>query len=59
MQVEALYDSLMGISGYADKKKSGNEALAEAFVWVRNKEEVTPIARVLVETYFGKWKKWV
>lgn len=56
-QIEGLYDSLKGISGYADKKKSGNEALAEAFVRVRNNEEVPPIAKVLVESYFGKWKK--
>jgi len=47
-QVETLYDSLKGISKYADKKESGNEALAEAFVRVRNKEEVSQIARVLV-----------
>lgn len=56
-QIEALYDNLKGISGYADKKKSGNEALAEAFVRVRNNEEVSPIVKVLVETYFNRWKK--
>ena len=56
-QIESLYDSLKGISGYADKTKSGNEALAEAFVRVRNNEKVPPIAKVLVEAYFGKWKK--
>lgn len=56
-EVEALYNSLKGISGYADKTKSGNEALAEAFVRVRNNEKVPPIVKVLVEAYFGKWKK--
>ncbi len=56
-QIESLHSSLKGISGYADDKKSGNEALAEAFVRVRNNEDVTPIANVLVETYFGKWRK--
>lgn len=56
-QIEGLYESLKGISGYADKTKSGNEALAEAFVRVRNKEEVPPIAKVLVESYFGRLKK--
>lgn len=56
-QVESLYGALQGISRYADKEKSGNEALAEAFVRVRNKEKVSPLAKVLVETYFGRWKK--
>lgn len=56
-QIETLYDSLKGISGYADKKKSGNEALAEAFVRVRNNEKVAPIVKILVESYFGRWKK--
>lgn len=56
-QIESLYDTLQGISGYADKEKSGNEALSEAFVRVRNKEKVSPLAKVLVESYFGRWKK--
>ncbi len=56
-QVESLYSSLKGISGYADKKQSGNEALAEAFVRLRNKEEIPTVAKVLVKSYFGKWKK--
>jgi hypothetical protein len=56
-QIETLYDSLKGVSGYADRTKSGNEALAEAFVRVRNNEPVSPIVKVLVNTYFGKWKK--
>ncbi len=56
-QVESLYAYLKGISGYADKRKSGNEALAEAFVRVRNNEEVPAIVKVIVESYFGKWKK--
>ena len=56
-QVEALYRHLKGISGYADKTESGNEALAEAFVRIRNDENVPLIAKILVETYVGKWKK--
>ena len=56
-QIESLYDALKGVSKYADKTKSGNEALAEAFVRVRNKEEVSPIAEILVESYLGRWKK--
>lgn len=56
-QIESLYSALKGISGYADIKQSGNEALAEAFVRVRNKEEVPQVVKVLVESYFGKWKK--
>ncbi len=56
-QIESLYDKLQGISGYADSKKSGNEALAEAFVRVKNNEEVPPIVKTLVNAYFGKWKK--
>lgn len=56
-QIESLYSSLKGISHYADRNQSGNEALAEAFVRVRNGEKVSPIAKVLVDTYFGRWKK--
>lgn len=56
-QIESLYSVLKGMSGYADKRQSGNEALAEAFVKVRNGEEVPPIVKTLVETYFGKWRK--
>ena len=36
---------------------SGNEALAEAFVRIRNGEEVPAIAKVLVEVYVGRWRK--
>ncbi len=39
---------------YADKKQSGNETLAEVFVRLRNKEEIPAVAKVLVESYFGK-----
>lgn len=56
-QIESLYGSLKGVSGYADRSKSGNEALAEAFVRVRNKEAVEPIVKILVESYFERWKK--
>ena len=56
-QIESLYSSLKGVSHYADRQQSGNEALAEAFVRVRNGEKVSPIIKVLVNTYFGKWKK--
>ena len=56
-QVENLYIILQGMSKYADKKKSGNEAIAEAFVRVRNNESVHPAVKLLVETYFGRYKK--
>lgn len=56
-QIEQLYDALKGISGYADKHKSGNEALAEAFVRFRNDEEIPAIARILIKTYLEKWRK--
>lgn len=56
-QIESLYDALKGVSRYADREKSGNEALAEAFVRVRNKEKVPPITKILVDSYFGRWKK--
>lgn len=56
-QVESLYSSLQGMSEYADKRKSGNEALAEAFVRVRNNESVLPIVKILVESYFGRYRK--
>lgn len=53
INVDADFDSLKGISGYADSTQSGNEA----FVRIRNNEEVSPIAQVLVKSYFGKWEK--
>lgn len=56
-QVEGLYDVLKGVSGYADKTNSGNEAIAEAFVRVRNREDVPPIVKVIVESYFARYKK--
>lgn len=56
-QIEGLYENLRGISKYADRVKSGNEALAEAFVRMRNGEEVPQIAKVLVEVYIRRWKK--
>lgn len=56
-QIENLYPYLKGISGYGDRDKSGNEALAEAFVRVRNGEEVPPMAKILVKSYFGGYKK--
>lgn len=56
-QIQSLYEHLKGISRYADKTESGNEALAEAFVRVRNGEKVPPIVKILVESYFGKRKK--
>lgn len=56
-QVESLYNSLKGMSNYSNNVQSGNEALAEAFVRVRNKENVAPIVKILVESYYGKWKK--
>ena len=56
-QIESLYSNLKGISHYADRQQSGNEALAEAFIKVRNNENVSPIVKVLVKSYFGKWEK--
>ena len=56
-QIDSLYDYLKGISGYADEKKLGNEALAEAFVRVRNGEEVQPIVKVLIDSYFERYRK--
>ncbi len=57
MQIENSFKYLKGISKYADKSGSGNEALAEAFVRIRNGEEVPAIAKVLVEVYVGRWRK--
>ena len=48
---------MKGISKYTDKSKSGNEALAEAFVRMRNGENVPAIAKILVESYVGRWKR--
>ena len=55
--IQSFYKYLKGISGYADELKSGNEALAEAFVRVRNNEKVPPMAKILVDAYFGRLKK--
>lgn len=57
MQIESLYGQLKGISGYADSLQSGNEALAEAFVRIRNGETVPVLAKALVEAYIGRWRK--
>lgn len=56
-QIESLHENLKGISKYTDKSKSGNEALAEAFVRMRNGENVPTIAKILVESYVGRWKR--
>lgn len=56
-QINSLYGFLKGISGYADKEKSGNEALAEAFVRIRNREEVQPIVKLLVDSYFRRYRR--
>ena len=57
MQIESLYGQLKGISGYADSCQSGNEALAEAFVRIRNGETVPALAKAVVEAYIGRWRK--
>jgi len=46
-----------GVSGYADATQSGLETLAEAFVKIRNGEDVPPAAKKLVERYIERWRK--
>lgn len=46
-----------GISGYSDEVKDGFETIAEAFVKIRNGEEVPEKARKLVRTYIERWRK--
>ncbi|MCI8683878.1 MAG: hypothetical protein HFH50_13060 [Lachnospiraceae bacterium] len=46
-----------GVSGYSDDIKDGFETIAEAFVRIRNGEEVPRKAKELVETYIERWRK--
>lgn len=46
-----------GVSGYSDDAKDGFETIAEAFVRIRNGEEVPEKAKKLVDTYIERWKK--
>lgn len=53
--VEKLF--VGGVSGYADKRKSGDESLAEAFVRYRNGEKIPLQAEILIRAYIERWKK--
>ena len=46
-----------GVSGYADATQSGFETIAEAFVRLRNGEDVPMEARKLVERHIERWRK--
>lgn len=46
-----------GVSGYADATHSGFETIAEAFVKMRNWEDIPIEARKLVEKYIERWRK--
>lgn len=46
-----------GVSGYSDEKQDGFETIAEAFVRMRNGEEVPEDAKKLVEEYVLRWKR--
>ena len=46
-----------GVSGYSDIANDGFETIAEAFVRLRNGEEVPEKAKELVETYIERWRK--
>lgn len=46
-----------GVSGYSDVQKDGFETIAEAFVRMRNKEDVPEEAKKLVEKYVERWKR--
>lgn len=52
--IQNLYeDYLTGISGYADVTESANDA----FVRMRNNEEVPLIVKTIVNSVVGRWKK--
>lgn len=46
-----------GVSGYADATQSGFETIAEAFVRLRNGEDIPMEARKLVESHIERWRK--
>ena len=46
-----------GVSGYSDAMKDGFEALAEAFVRMRNNEPVPDEAKQLVIKHIERWRK--
>lgn len=46
-----------GVSGYSDTMKDGFEALAEAFVRMRNNEPVPDEAKQLVIKHIERWRK--
>lgn len=46
-----------GVSGYSDIANDGFETIAEAFVRLRNGEEVPEKAKELLETYIERWRK--
>lgn len=54
-RIEKMY--VPGVSGYADEAKDGFEVIAEAFVRMRNNEQVPIEAEKLVLKYIERWKR--
>lgn len=54
-ELESLW--VEGVSGYSDDVKDGFETIAEAFVRMRNHEEIPIAARKLIEKYIMRWKR--
>lgn len=46
-----------GVSGYSDQSEDGSETIAEAFVRIKNKEDVSNDVKKLVEFYVERWRK--
>ena len=48
---------VIGVSGYSDAKLDGAETIAEAFVRIRNNEQIPQEAIDLVKRYIERWRK--
>lgn len=54
-EVNGLY--VPGVSGYSDEVKNGFETLAEAYIKIKNGEDVPEKAKEYVNRYIERWKR--
>ena len=54
-EVKDLY--VPGVSGYSDEVQNGFETLAEAYVKIKNGEDVPEKAKEYVDRYIERWKR--
>ena len=54
-EVKDLY--VPGVSGYSDEAQNGFETLAEAYVKIKNGEDVPEKAKEYVDRYIERWKR--